>query len=170
MWSKSTAASCVMTCARARPNTCIYSAHIAVCFNLAGIKDQPEIILCEALIDALTFYQAGYTNVTASYGTNGFTEEHWQVIQQNPIERILIAYDRDEAGHQAANELAKQLTKEYIECYRPTPSPKAWTSMPMACEVKPADKSLAVVIRSAEWDGGWPGATVDSWWFAVGRW
>jgi DNA primase len=32
-----------------------------------------EIILCEALIDALTFWCAGYRNVTASYGIEGFT-------------------------------------------------------------------------------------------------
>ena len=32
----------------------------------------PEIILCEALIDALTFLNAGYPNVTSSYGVGGF--------------------------------------------------------------------------------------------------
>ena len=35
----------------------------------------PEVILCESLIDALTFWCAGYRNVTAAYGINGFTEE-----------------------------------------------------------------------------------------------
>jgi DNA primase len=32
-----------------------------------------EIILCEALIDALTFWCAGYRNVTSAYGIEGFT-------------------------------------------------------------------------------------------------
>ena len=35
-----------------------------------------EIILCEALIDALTFWCAGFRNVTASYGVGGFTDDH----------------------------------------------------------------------------------------------
>ena len=35
-----------------------------------------EIILCEALIDALTFWCAGFHNVTTAYGIEGFTEEH----------------------------------------------------------------------------------------------
>ena len=45
-------------------------------FNEAGLVGQEEVILCEALIDALTFWCAGYRNVTASYGIEGFTDEH----------------------------------------------------------------------------------------------
>ena len=36
----------------------------------------PFIRTCEALIDALTFWCAGYRNVTSSYGVEGFTSEH----------------------------------------------------------------------------------------------
>ena len=42
----------------------------------AGASRDPEIILCEALIDALTFWCAGYRNVTSSYGIEGFTDDH----------------------------------------------------------------------------------------------
>ena len=35
-----------------------------------------EVILCESLIDALSFWCAGYRNVTAAYGTAGFTDDH----------------------------------------------------------------------------------------------
>ena len=35
-----------------------------------------EVIVCESLIDALSFFCAGLRNVTAAYGTAGFTEEH----------------------------------------------------------------------------------------------
>lgn len=45
-------------------------------FNLAALMASREIILCEALIDALTFWCAGYRNVTTAYGIEGFTEEH----------------------------------------------------------------------------------------------
>jgi DNA primase len=34
-----------------------------------------EVILCEALIDALTFWTHGFRNVTTAYGVEGFTEE-----------------------------------------------------------------------------------------------
>ena len=35
-----------------------------------------EVIVCESLIDALSFWCAGFRNVTASYGTDGFTDDH----------------------------------------------------------------------------------------------
>ena len=35
-------------------------------WNEAALAAAPEVILCEALIDALTFWCAGYRNVTAS--------------------------------------------------------------------------------------------------------
>lgn len=34
-------------------------------WNIEALKASKEIILCEALIDALTFWCAGYRNVTA---------------------------------------------------------------------------------------------------------
>ena len=45
-------------------------------WNEAALAEHKEIILCEALIDAMTFWCAGYRNVTASYGIEGFTADH----------------------------------------------------------------------------------------------
>jgi DNA primase len=47
-----------------------------------------EIILCEALIDALTFWSAGFRNVTASYGVNGFTQDHRQAFQKHGVKEV----------------------------------------------------------------------------------
>jgi DNA primase len=49
-------------------------AHSGV-FNLASLKLFDEVILCESLIDAMTFWVHGFRNVTTSYGTGGFTDE-----------------------------------------------------------------------------------------------
>jgi len=43
-------------------------------FNRDGLIHD-EIILCESLIDALTFWRWGFKQVTCSYGINGFTDE-----------------------------------------------------------------------------------------------
>ena len=43
-------------------------------WNEQALIASKEIILCEALIDALTFWCAGYRNVTTSYGVNGFND------------------------------------------------------------------------------------------------
>ncbi|MDM3872250.1 CHC2 zinc finger domain-containing protein [Porticoccus sp. W117] len=121
-------------------------------WNADGLADQKEVILCEALIDAMTFWCAGYRNVTASYGTQGFTDDHLMLFKQCGIERVLIAYDRDEAGNAAAEKLAKRLQKEGFGCYRLN-FPKGTDANSYALEVTPASKSLGVVIRSAEWLG-----------------
>ena len=44
-------------------------------WNAQALTATDEIILCESLIDALTFWCAGYRHVTASYGIEGFTAE-----------------------------------------------------------------------------------------------
>ena len=112
----------------------------------------PEVILCEALIDALTFWCAGYRNVTASYGVEGFTAEHLATLKRQGTERVLIAYDRDEAGDRAAEKLAAQLLSEGLDCYRVL-FPKGMDANEYALKVTPAAKSLGVAIRSAQWMG-----------------
>jgi len=44
-------------------------------WNREGLEDAKEIILCEALIDAMTFWCAGYRHVTSCYGVHGMTDE-----------------------------------------------------------------------------------------------
>jgi hypothetical protein len=121
-------------------------------WNSAALSAGKEIILCEALIDALTFWCAGYRNVTASYGVEGFTADHLALFKQGGIERVLIAYDRDEAGERAAEKLSKELMSEGLDCYRIL-FPKGMDANEYALRVGPAAKSLGVVIRSAQWLG-----------------
>jgi DNA primase len=120
-------------------------------WNAAALTT-PEVILCEALLDALTFWCAGYRNVTAAYGVEGFTADHVTLLKQCGAQRVLIAYDRDEAGDRAAEKLAVQLTAEGLDCYRVL-FPKGMDANEYALKVTPAVKSLGVVIRSAQWMG-----------------
>ena len=92
-------------------------AHKGV-FNISALVDSKEIILCEALIDALTFWCYGFKNVTSSYGTNGFTPHHLAAFKTYGIRKVWIAYDHDDAGNQAAETLALTLAKEGIQCLR----------------------------------------------------
>ena len=55
-------------------------------FNQQALKENKEIILCESLIDAITFWCAGYKNVTSSYGIEGFTDETLRCLQKNTIQ------------------------------------------------------------------------------------
>lgn len=121
-------------------------------WNLDALKASKEIILCEALIDALTFWCAGYRNVTASYGVEGFTADHLVAMKQHGTDRVLIAYDRDDAGEKAAAKLAEKLIAEGIDCYR-IQFPKGMDANAYALKVQPASKSLGMAIRKAVWLG-----------------
>jgi DNA primase len=121
-------------------------------WNEAALAEHPEIILCEALIDAMTFWCAGYRNVTASYGIEGFTADHLAAFQAHGTQRVLIAYDRDEAGDRAAEKLKQQLTAAGLDCYR-IQFPKGMDANEYALKVTPAAKSLGLVIRKAQWLG-----------------
>jgi len=111
------------------------------------------VILCEALIDAMTFWCAGFTNVTSAYGVEGFTDDVLQAFKVSHIERVLIAYDRDEAGDRAADKLGAQLIAEGFEVLRVV-FPKGMDANEYARKMTPADKALGLVLRQAQWIGG----------------
>jgi DNA primase catalytic core len=134
-----------------RPGTPLHlylpGAHRGV-WNEEALEASQEIILCESLIDALTFWCAGLRNVTAAYGVNGFTEDHRKAFQTYGTKRVWIAYDRDDAGESAAAALAEELMAGGIECWR-VQFPKGMD----ANEYALAGKSLEAAVNAAVWLG-----------------
>jgi hypothetical protein len=121
-------------------------------WNERGLVGQAEVILAEALIDAMTFWCAGYRNVTAAYGVEGLTEDHLATFKRQGVRRVLIAFDRDDAGERGAEKAAERLMAEGLECYR-IQFPKGMDANEYALKVTPADKSLGLLIRKAVWLG-----------------
>jgi DNA primase catalytic core len=119
-------------------------------WNEEALVASKEIILCESIIDALTFWCAGFRNVTASYGVNGFTDDHQAAFQKHGVRQVWIAYDRDEAGDASAERLKEELLKLGIGSHRVL-FPKGMDANEYALKVKPASQSLAVLLNSAEW-------------------
>ena len=134
------------------PNHLYLPGEHAGVWNEEALAVSKEIILCEALIDALTFWVAGYRNVTASYGVNGFTADHRAAFEKHGTERVYIAYDRDQAGEKAAAALAEELMQMGIECFRVL-FPKEMDANAYALKVTPAAKSLGVLLNKAQWLG-----------------
>ncbi len=128
-------------------------------FNRAALVASREVILCESLIDALTFWCAGYRHVTAAYGVEGFTDEMLTAFKTHGTQRVLIAYDRDDAGERAAEKLAQRLMAEGMQCWR-IQFPKGMDANEYAQKMQPADKALGLLIRKAAWMGN--GAPPDS--------
>jgi DNA primase catalytic core len=126
-------------------------AHQGV-WNELALEVSKEIILCESLIDALTFWCAGFRNVTASYGVGGFTDDHRAAFRKHGVERVWIAYDRDDAGEKAAAALVEELLAMGIECFRVL-FPHGMDANEYALKVTPAARSLEIALNKAQWLG-----------------
>lgn len=131
-------------------------------FNSAGLAAGNGVaIVCEAVIDAMSFWAAGFRNVTSAYGVEGFTPHHLEALKRHHVKQVVIAYDRDEAGDEAAVKLARQLEAEGFDCFRAV-FPHSLDANDVACKVLPASKSLGLVLRSAAFMGaGVPRGTPD---------
>ena len=150
-WSRCTAASSTGTPNRpARPPL---PAGAAPRVSEPGRLGRWRVVLCESLLDASSFWCAGFRNVTAAYGTAVFGDDHRAAFAQHRVQRCLIAYDHDDAGDAAADKLAAELTGTGTECLRvvfpgaPTPT----TSPPAA--MTPAMSSAVTWPRPAGWEG-----------------
>ncbi|RAT40564.1 DNA primase, partial [Lonsdalea populi] len=87
-------------------------------WNEPALAAGKTVILCESLIDAMSFWVAGYRNVTAAYGVNGVTDEMRQAFIRHGVKQVLIAFDNDAAGNDAAVRLASLLVADGIAPFR----------------------------------------------------
>lgn len=109
-----------------------------------------EIILCESVIDALTFIRHGMENATCIYGTQGFTGELFEAIKAANLDAVRLAYDADDSGEKAAQRDAEKLEAIGVAVHR--------IRLPMGEDVNSfalanGAEALKKAVRSAEWLG-----------------
>jgi len=88
-----------------------------------------RLILTEAVIDAATLQQLPEIlkdfSIIALYGTNGFTDDHKQVIAElKDLKEVILFFDGDEAGAEATKHIAaelKQISEKLIITVVDTP-------------------------------------------------
>jgi len=78
-----------------------------------------RLILTESVIDAQSLLQSKEITkeyeILALYGTNGFTQEHKEVIENlTNLEEVILFFDGDEAGLKATEKYSKELAKENL--------------------------------------------------------
>jgi DNA primase len=125
-------------------------------FNLAAVVASDEVIVCESLVDALTFWCCGFRHVTAIFGTEGFTEEIRDALCENKVRRVLVAFDRDEAGDKAARRVGEVLMAASVECFR-VELPRGADVNDVARQAKVPAEALGRYVRKAAWMGAGPG-------------
>jgi DNA primase len=119
-------------------------------FNHEAAFAGSEVILCESVFDALTFYKNGIINVTTIFGTEGFSDEIFAGLIAHKVRVVRLAYDADEAGERAATRDSARLKAHGIEVYR-IKFPWGMDANDFACKVQPAAKSLPLLLGGAQW-------------------
>jgi len=75
--------------------------------NFAKNKCAEQLILCEGYMDVVTLHGAGFENAVATLGT-AMTPEHAGIIKKY-TKKVIISYDSDEAGQNAADKAFRLL-------------------------------------------------------------
>ncbi|TAJ03081.1 DNA primase [Pectobacterium versatile] len=117
-------------------------------WNEQALVASKTVILCESLIDAMSFWVAGYRNVTAAYGVNGFTDEMRQAFIRHGVKQVLIAFDNDAAGDEGAEKLASSLVADGITPFRVV-FPAGMDANEYLCKVSEPEQAFRAAVEGA---------------------
>lgn len=82
--------------------------------NFAKSFCSEQMILCEGYMDVISLHGAGFTNAVATLGT-AITPEQARIFERY-TKRVIICYDADEAGQNAASKAFRLLGEVGVEC------------------------------------------------------
>jgi DNA primase len=86
----------------------------AIDLAMPEIRAKKEAIVCEGYMDVIALHQAGITNAVAPLGT-AFTDIQARLLARW-AERVLLLFDADNAGQNAAVKAILTCRKENLEC------------------------------------------------------
>ena len=98
------------------PQTKLFNkSKLLYAYNLARdtIYKQKQMIITEGYLDVVMLHQAGFTNAVATLGT-ALTSEHVPLLRKGEP-KIIMAYDGDAAGKNAALKASKMLSSAGID-------------------------------------------------------
>jgi len=124
-------------------------------WNVAGLGD--EVIVCDGIIDAFTFWCAGFRSVTATDGPGGFDDEMADTLVGRGVSRVVIAFAADTAGDAGAREVAKRLGRAGVSCSR-MELPRGLGVNEVVVRAKQPTDTLGRLLRQAVWIDSTPAA------------
>jgi DNA primase catalytic core len=83
-------------------------------WNGGSAKTNQTLLITEAILDGLALWQAGFRNVIAIYGAQGWTPDHEALFKSNPIREAFLCLDNDEAGR-AGTERLKEILPPLVK-------------------------------------------------------
>lgn len=121
-------------------------------FNIEAVRSSDELILCPSYMDALTFWCAGYRNVTCPLDDKGYLDGHVDLLNQFGTQRVLIAFPETTEARQVSESLVKALIDEGIDAYRITFLAELDANA-YAMKSDSPQEVLGDAIRQAQWLG-----------------
>lgn len=117
-------------------------------FNRKASRVYDEIILVESIIDCLSLISMGIENVQALYGVGTLTQEHINLLKEDRVKTIVLAFDNDAAGAAGIEKHKNTLLNSGFAVKTITPpSGKDWND----CLIAGADKQTVLnLIDHAE--------------------
>lgn len=117
-------------------------------WNPESVMAGGELILCEAVLDALTFWCAGFRNVTCTFGANGINEDLSALLHDKRPRWIVCAQDNDKAGNDAVEKLAPRFAELGIGVKRVALPPDVDVNA-YACQSADASRALASLLEES---------------------
>jgi DNA primase len=117
-------------------------------WNGQSLTGQQEWLLCESILDALTFWCAGFRNVTCSFGAGSVNEDLWALLHDARPRWLILAQDNDPAGNDAVAKLAPRLAELGIGVKRVQLPPGVDVNA-YAGQSADAAKALAALLEQA---------------------
>jgi len=117
-------------------------------WNLDGLDD--EVIVCESVVDALSFWCSGHRSVTAVAGPDGRLDELATTLLERNVDRVVVAFDNDQAGDVGASALAEHLGTLGITCLRVEFPTGSDANDVMVRSAQPGS-ALGSLVRQAVW-------------------
>jgi DNA primase catalytic core len=89
-------------------------------FNAVAAKNHHALIIVESIFDAMSLWAAGFHNVIALRGKDGWSDEHTELIARSDVKELYIAMDGDKWGQIAAGKLEAKFVELGVTAHRLT--------------------------------------------------
>ncbi len=84
-------------------------------FNGNAAKTSPTLLVCEAILDAMSLWQAGFRNVISLFGAGGWTPDHTALLREHNTQEVFLCLDNDDAGQAGAAKLKETVLPELVK-------------------------------------------------------
>jgi hypothetical protein len=87
-------------------------------FNWSALQRSTAVVIAESIIDAMSLWLAGCTDVSCLYGTQGLPRDLDELMGRFNTREVRLCLDADEAGREATTRLVMRLSQRDIRCLR----------------------------------------------------